>query len=94
MPVTGVSVGPGLKLFMRIRRSFRSLVQLRERVAAARKEPMRVSRLPRAGARFGRVEQSVAVEHDDLFEMGRNGFRRREASHPGANNDRLLQNRI
>src|SRR5258705_8807243 len=32
----GVSVGPGLKLFMRIRRSFRSLVQLRanDRTAA------------------------------------------------------------
>ena len=63
-------------------------------VAAARKEPMRMSRLRRAGARRGFVRQRVAFEHDNLFEMGRNGFRRGEASHPGANDGCLLQNRI
>jgi hypothetical protein len=65
-----------------------------ERAAAARKEPMRMSRLRRPQARRGRVWQSVALEHDDLFEMGHDGFRRGEASHPGANDDCLLQNRI
>jgi cytochrome c2 len=38
--------------------------------------------------------QSIAVEHDDLFEMGREGFRRCEACHSGANDDGLFQNRI
>ena len=51
-------------------------------------------RLRRARARRRRVGQSVAVEHDDLFEMGRYGFRSGEASHPGADDDGLLQNRI
>jgi hypothetical protein len=65
-----------------------------ERAAAARKEPMRVPRLRRAGAWRGRVGQSVAVEHNDLFEMGRDGLRRGEASDPGANDGCLLQNWI
>ncbi len=51
-------------------------------------------RLRRARARRGRVRQRVAVEHDDPFEMGRDGFRRGETSHPRADNDGLLQNRI
>ena len=34
------------------------------------------------------------VEHNDLFEMGREGFRRCEPSHPAAHNDGLFQNRI
>ncbi len=59
-----------------------------------RKESMRMPRLRCAGARRGLVRQRVAVEHDDLFEMGRDGFRRRETSHPRADNDGLLQNRI
>ncbi len=55
---------------------------------------MRMSRLRRPWAWRGRVGQSVAVEHNDLFEMGRDRFRRGEASHPGANNDGLFKNRI
>jgi hypothetical protein len=51
-------------------------------------------RLRRPQARRGLVGQRVAVEHDDLFEMGRDGFRRGEASDPGANDGCLLQNRI
>ena len=51
-------------------------------------------RLRRPQARRGLVGQRVAVEHDDLFEMGRDGFRSGEASHPGANDGCLLQNRI
>jgi hypothetical protein len=65
-----------------------------ERTAAAREETMRVPRLRRPWARRGPVRQCVAVEHNDLFEMGRDGFRRGEASHSGADNDGLLQNRI
>ncbi len=68
--------------------------QMLERAVSARKEPMRMSRLRRPQARRGRVQQRVAFEHDDLFEMGRDGFGRGEASHPGANDDGLLQNRI
>ena len=51
-------------------------------------------RLRRPGARRGFVRQRVAIEHNDLLEMGRDGFRRGEASHPGANDGCLLQNRI
>ena len=51
-------------------------------------------RLRRPQARRGLVRQRVAFEHDDLFEMGRDGLGRGEASHPGANDDGLLQNRI
>jgi hypothetical protein len=51
-------------------------------------------RLRRAGALLGRVGQSVAVEHDDLFEMRRDGLGRGETSHPRADDDGLLQNRI
>ena len=61
---------------------------------SAREQPVRMARLRRAGARRGRVGQNVAVEHDDLFEMWRYGFRSGEASHPGANDDCLLQDRI
>ena len=68
--------------------------QMLERAAAACKEPMRMPRLRRAGAWRGLVRQCIAVEHDDLLEMGRDGFRRGEASHSGADNDGLLQNRI
>ena len=68
--------------------------QTLERAMSAREQPVRMARLRRAGARRGRVGQNVAVEHDDLFEMGRYGFRSGEASHPGANDDGLLQNRI
>ena len=68
--------------------------QMLERAAAAREEIMRVSRLRRPRARRGLVRQCVAVEHNDLFEMGRDGFRRGEASHPGADDDGLFQNRI
>jgi hypothetical protein len=50
--------------------------------------------LRRAGAWRRRVRQCVAVEHKDLFEMGREGFRRRKASHPRADNHGLFQNRI
>ena len=62
--------------------------------AAAREEPMRMPGLRSPQARRGLVRQPVALEHDDLLEMGRDGFRRGETSHPGANDDRLLQNRI
>ncbi len=65
-----------------------------ERAAAAREKIMRMSRLRRPWARHGPVRQCVAVEHNDLFEMGREGFGRCETSHPGANNDGLFQNRI
>ena len=65
-----------------------------ERAAAAGKEPMRVPRLRRAETRRGHIGQSIAVEHGDLFEMGRDGFRRSKAPHPCANDDGLLQNRI
>jgi hypothetical protein len=68
--------------------------QMLERAAAACKKQMRMSRLRRPWARRGPVRQCVAVEHNDLFEMGRDGFRRGEASHSGANDDRLPQNRI
>ena len=68
--------------------------QMLERAAATCKEPMRMPRLRRPWARRGLVRQCVAVEHNDLFEMGRDGFRRGEASHSGANNDGLFQNRI
>jgi hypothetical protein len=68
--------------------------QMLERSAAACKEPMRMSGLRRPQARRGLVRQRVAVEHDDLFEMGPDRFRRGEASHSGANNDGLFQNRI
>jgi hypothetical protein len=54
-----------------------------------RKEPMRMPRLRGAEAERGRI-----VEHDDLSEMGRNGLGRCEASHPRADDDSLLQNRI
>ena len=53
-----------------------------------------MSRLRRPWSRRGAVRQRIAVEHDDLLEMGRNGLRRGEASDPGANNDGLFQNRI
>jgi len=65
-----------------------------ERTAAAREEIMRMSRLRCPRALRGLVRQCVAVEHNDLFEMGRDGFRRGEASNSGADNDGLLQNRI
>jgi hypothetical protein len=65
-----------------------------ERSAAARKKSMCVPRLRRAETRRGRIWQSIAVEHGDLFEMGRDGFRRSKAPHPCANDDGLLQNRI
>jgi hypothetical protein len=45
--------------------------QMLERAAAARKKIMRMSRLRRPWARHGPVRQCVAVEHNDLFEMGR-----------------------
>jgi hypothetical protein len=61
-----------------------------ERAATTRQEPMRMPRLRRPRARRGRVRQSVALEHDDFFEMGRDGFRRGEASHPGAKDGRML----
>jgi hypothetical protein len=65
-----------------------------ERAMSARKESMCMARLRRARARLGRVGQSVAIEHDDLLEMGRDGLGRGEASHPGADDDGLPQNRI
>ena len=65
-----------------------------ERAMSAGKEPMRMPRLRRAGARRRCVGQGVAVEHNDLLEMGRDGFRRGETSHPRADDDGLLQNRI
>jgi hypothetical protein len=65
-----------------------------ERTAAAREETMRMSRLRRPRARGGPVRQRIAVEHDDLLEMVRNGFRRGEASHSGADDHGLFQNRI
>jgi hypothetical protein len=65
-----------------------------ERTAAAREEIMRMSRLRRPWARRGPVRQRIAVEHNDLLEMGRNGLRRGESSHSGADNDGLLQDRI
>jgi hypothetical protein len=65
-----------------------------ERTAAAGEEIMRMSRLRRPWARRGPVRQCVAVEHNDLFKMGRDRFRRGEASHSGANNDGLFKNRI
>ena len=68
--------------------------QTLERAMSASEQPVGMAGLRRAGARRGRVGQSVAVEHDDLFEMGRYGFRSGKASHPGANDDGLLQNRI
>ena len=68
--------------------------QMLERAAATCKEPMRMPRLRRAGAWRGPVRQCVAVEHNDLFEMGRDRFRRGEVCHSGADNDDLLQNRI
>jgi hypothetical protein len=68
--------------------------QVLERAAATCKEPVRMPRLRRAGAWRGLVRQCVAVEHNNLFEMGRDRFRRGEASHSCANNDGLLQNRI
>ena len=51
-------------------------------------------RLWRPWAWRGPVRKCVTVEHNDLFEMGRDGFRRGEASHSGADNDGLFQNRI
>jgi hypothetical protein len=68
--------------------------QMFERAEAAREEIVRKSRLRSSWARGGPVRQCVAVEHNDLFEMGRDGFRRGEASHSGADNDGLLQDRI
>jgi hypothetical protein len=65
-----------------------------ERAAAACKKQMRVPRLRRPQARRRLVGQRVAVEYDDLFEMGCDGLRRREASDPGADNGCLLQNWI
>ena len=61
-----------------------------ELAEAAREEIMRMSRLRRPWARRGPVQQCVAVEHNDLFEMGRDRFRRGEASHPGADDDGLF----
>jgi hypothetical protein len=68
--------------------------QMLERAAAAREEIVCMSRLRSSWARGGPFRQRIAVEHDDLLEMGRNGLRRGEASHSGANNDGLFQNRI
>ena len=65
-----------------------------ERSAAAGKKSMCVPRLRRAETRRGYIGQSIVLEHGDLFEMGRDGFRRSKTPHPCANDDGLLQNRI
>jgi hypothetical protein len=58
-----------------------------ERAKSAGEQPMRVPRLRRAGSRRGHIRQCVAIEHDDGFKIGRDGFRRGEASDPRADHD-------
>ena len=58
--------------------------ELLERLLAAREKHMEVPRLRRAGARSRAFGQNVPVENGDFFEMGRDGLRRRKASHSGA----------
>jgi hypothetical protein len=61
-----------------------------KRAMSAREESVRMPRLRSSRARRGGIRKSVTVEHDDLLEMGRRGFRRCETPYPRANNDGLL----
>ena len=63
--------------------------KIAEGALAATEKPMRMPSLRRPGSmrRVGR--QGVALQHDDMFEEVGKRPRRRQASHPGANHDRL-----
>lgn len=61
-----------------------------ERFLTPREETVGVPRLRRPGSHNRALGQRVPVENNDLLKVGRDGLRRREASHPGADDDGLL----
>ena len=68
--------------------------EITERPLAAAEQPMHVPRLRRP-ASVRRVERkSVALQHDDMFEVVGEGARRRQAGHPGADHDRLPADQV
>jgi hypothetical protein len=75
-------------------RSFKVACEIRaqflERVLPAEQERVRMPRLRRALTWLWRGGQSVAIEHRDLIEMGRQRLRRRQAAHPGSHDNGML----
>lgn len=65
-----------------------------QRFLASREQRVGVSRLRRSGARRRPFGQRVAIEHENLFEIGRDALRRGQASHAGSDDDGVFCEQI